>query len=384
MTDRIAASATQAAVQTAVNAAVDGDRVLIPNGSATWSTGITTTKQIIIQAQNYTPTFQGTAARNVILTNNSSTPMFSLTSGSAYHCGVGGIRFNEGTGNVNHVRLLGSGSKIPIVFDCYFQDKSRSTGASDEIACMNWQSLGGLLLNCRSEGTFDVNGVGQVHGYVGKSSRAWTTASTMGSADTTGSVNIYYEDCYFKNLGPISDTDRAGRLVVRYSMLDGAWVTHHGFSSGITGRHSEYYNNTFTCTTTNRNLAARYTWLRAGTAIYTNNVVNAGNVGYGNNSLGNFGDDQNPPGSYPVDMQCGRGHNGSSHISDPIYAWSNTGGSATAFSVQSNWTTHIQSGRDYFPTTAKTGYTKYTYPHPLRTVIEGGNPPVGTPIATVR
>ena len=50
-----AASCSLTAVQAAVNAAVDGDKVVIPNGSCAWAGGISTTKQIRIEAQNYTP-----------------------------------------------------------------------------------------------------------------------------------------------------------------------------------------------------------------------------------------------------------------------------------------------------------------------------------------
>lgn len=47
--NRIAASASYDDVQAAVNAAADGDVILIPNGSATWTNGIKTNKQIIIR-----------------------------------------------------------------------------------------------------------------------------------------------------------------------------------------------------------------------------------------------------------------------------------------------------------------------------------------------
>jgi hypothetical protein len=59
-----AASCSQSAVQAAVNTAVDGDKVAIPSGTCAWSGGIGTTKQIMIEAQNYTPTPKGTMTRN--------------------------------------------------------------------------------------------------------------------------------------------------------------------------------------------------------------------------------------------------------------------------------------------------------------------------------
>jgi len=90
----------------------DGDIVRIPNGSAAWDGGIITTKQIRIEAQSYTPTDGGTMARGVVITNNSTTaPLFQFTSGNAYHVGIAGIRFNEGTGDQNHLRVQGTAAR---------------------------------------------------------------------------------------------------------------------------------------------------------------------------------------------------------------------------------------------------------------------------------
>ena len=86
--------------------AQDGATILIPNGTATWTGGISTSKQIRIRAQNITPAPAGTAgagtmSRNVTLTNGtplgSGTALFQFTSGNSHHVGVAGIRFNEQT-----------------------------------------------------------------------------------------------------------------------------------------------------------------------------------------------------------------------------------------------------------------------------------------------
>ena len=84
-----AASCSLTHVQAAVNASVDGDKVVIPNGSCAWAGGIDTTKQIRIEAQNYTPTRAGTSgpgaeSRSVTITNNSSTALFDLTTGNSF------------------------------------------------------------------------------------------------------------------------------------------------------------------------------------------------------------------------------------------------------------------------------------------------------------
>ena len=99
----VAASASLAHVQAAVNAAQDGDTVLIPNGTATWTGGISTSKQIRIRAQNITrrrpagTAGAGATSRNVTITNNSSgSPLFPVhDAATTYHVGVAGIRFNE-------------------------------------------------------------------------------------------------------------------------------------------------------------------------------------------------------------------------------------------------------------------------------------------------
>ena len=142
-----AASCSLAAVQAAVNAAVDGDKVVIPDGSCAWTGGIKTTKQIRIEAQNYTPTSRGTMTRSVTITNNStSSPLFEFTSGNNYHVGLSGIRFNEGSGNQNHVRVQGTGSKVPLINDCAFEIKNRF-GNNPDATAIAWLSQGGVMWN---------------------------------------------------------------------------------------------------------------------------------------------------------------------------------------------------------------------------------------------
>jgi hypothetical protein len=65
-------------------------------------------------------------------------------------------------------------------------------------------------------------------------------------------------------------------------------------------------------------------------------------------------------------------------VSDPIYIWNQTGSDAYTWSIgQSAWIPYVQLGRDIFVNMgAKPGYAKFTYPHPLRAVVErGGEPP---------
>lgn len=372
-----AVSCSQANVSTAVANASDGDTVAIPNGSCTWTSGISTSKQIVIRAQNYTPTDQGTITRSVTITNNSGSPLFSMTSGNSFHVQISGIRFNEGSGSGNHVRFQGSGTKPPRLNDCAFEVKQRN-GNSASVAVVTWLSLGGIEWNSYYQGlaSSGADGVGpDGASRVINSPRNWNTASTMGMADAGGLVNVYLEDSTAVNVGQFPDVDVHGRAVVRYNTFDGMINGQtHGFSSGTNqGRHVEVYNNTFSVTNPNRNHSGRYYWIRAGTFVFTENIVNnAIPQEYGNVNQVIIGDTQGL-GSYPVPRQPGFGHNGTTDVSDPIYIWNQTGTRGYSFGFQGGWGANVVEGRDIFVNRgAKPGYAKFTYPHPLRTGGGGG------------
>lgn len=389
MANILASSASETHVQTAVNSASDGDTVLIPNGSATWTTGIVTTKQIIIRAENYTPTSQPpiNTTRNVVITwdtSSASNHAIRMTSGNSFHVGVGGIKFQplvtdeEGgvPGIWGFVAFAGSGTKIPLLFDCNFVSNDRENVSASQAAFLVFGSLGGIVWNTCFDGSQVPDGTSVAEKGCGgagihvTSPRSWTTASTMGSLDTNGNVNVYFEDCLWYLWGQ-SDTDDNGRVVVRYSTMNGTGWQTHGFTSSFGGRHVEIYNMTLTNNVVGRNHRI-YAWCRAGTFLFTDNSVSNQNTGFGTVRLLDIGDNTSPSGAYPVNRQPGYGHNGSAHVSDPIYIWNNTGGAASSWTVTAEWDSHVDLDRDIFVDSgAKSGYTKYEYPHPLRDVIEG-------------
>jgi hypothetical protein len=369
-----AASCSRDAVNAAIAAAVNGDTVLIPNGSCSWSSGISTTKQITVRAQNYTPTPMGATSRSVTITNNSSSPLFEFTTGNSFHVALIGIRFNEGSGLVNHLRVEGSGSKVALISDNYFEVRQRN-GNSDEIAIIYWAAQGGILWNNRFVGVG--SGPGGSVGPDGasivikNSPRVWNTPSTMGSKDTNGTINVYFEDSTFLNVGQCPDVDDHGRAVFRYNDIDGCSGVTHGFSSAWGGRHVEYYNNQFHVSTHERNIAGRYFWMRAGTGVFFNNTVAQENRGYGLPCQVSFIVEGG--GSYPKPRQVGRGYE-NGDVSDPVYVWNQTG--PGAYDVENMTTSMIQENRDYFLNKGpKPGYSPYAYPHPLRGGGGGTTPP---------
>jgi hypothetical protein len=305
------------------------------------------------------------ATRNVTITNNSSQPLFTFTTGNNFHVRVQGIRFNEGSGTVNHLHVQGSGSKVALISDNYFEVKQRN-GNAEDISIIYWSALGGVLFNNRFVGVGSgPGGSANPDGasiLIEGSSRVWNTSSTMGVKDTNGSVNIYFEDNSFKNVGQCPDVDDHGRVVFRHNDIDGSSGLTHGFSSSWGGRHVEYYNNTFHVSQDNVNIAGRYFWLRAGTAVFFDNNVAQENRGYGAPDLVQFIVEGG--GTYPKPRQVGRGWEGGD-VADPVYIWNQTG--AGAYEVGNNTPSLIQENRDYFVNKGpKPGYTPYAYPHPLR------------------
>lgn len=377
----IANSCSLGDVRAAVSAAADGDVVKIPDGSCSWTGGISTTKQIRIEAQNYTPTPGGTMSRRVTITNNAgSSPLIAMTAGNNHHVGVVGIRFNDGNGVGNYIRMSGTGSKVPLVADCSFEWELRN-GNNPTNAMIAWLAQGGVMWNAyHASVRSSPSQIGGVSIFMNHP-RAWTTPSTMGlSGDPDGNINFYIEDSTAIDIDAFLDVDRGGRVVARNNSFDGTWFLTHGFTSGTYGggRHIEIYDNKFRSSRTDeaRNLAGRYFWLRAGTALITDNDV-AGPVrtqDYGSNiQILQIGDNTTPAGS-DGPMQPGWGHNGNTDVRDPIYVWGNSGnmGSSVGFNNQNgDWRAVTGSNELVVDSGPKPGWSKYRYPHPMRSAISG-------------
>ena len=382
---RVAASCSRTDVQTAINAAVDGDTVVIPVGSCTWTSGIVTNKQITISGQTKGAVF--------ITHGAGSGDLLSITTGSSFSTRVSNINFLPGTGTGRYMLITGSG-RPPVVHDNYFRVPNFQLAQ-----CMTIKRNGAVIHHNTFEsltasGTGGSGGAGS--GCVqlkNESGTSWSTASTMGAADSSGTANMYIEDNIFTNIYlQVIDCDDNARTVIRFNTFnDSGFVCHGADTSPVGARHTEVYNNVFIFHSSGAingvpfplNLN-RWWYVRGGTGIATDNVmadITSGTWGAkpeiqltvqqlrrnaGPNACCN---------SYPCLNQIGQSHNGSSRTTDPLYIWNNTGtGSPQSPGLvdyepnecpgnnhTSGW---VQQGRDYV-IGPKPGYAKYTYPHPL-------------------
>ncbi len=419
-----AASCNVSDVQAAINASSNGNTVIIPNGSCTWSSGISTSKQI---------TLQGQSAGGVIITDgdtNSLDSLLTFTIGSSFHTTIANLNFLPGTGTGNYISINGTGL-VPLMHDMDFNLPNFQLQHA-----VGWYVTGGVIWNTTFESTYNLSGscgsqVGSSSGsIVIKSNRSWDTPSTMGTLDTNGDQNLYIEDSRFSYVGQSPDVDTGARVVIRHCNIISSSGLTHGPTSYVGGRHVEIYDNTFTYPNTNSNIG-RYFWFRGGTAVITGNNIQAiGGQCYGNGQSFVFAvEDLQRPGGYGCcqGYQCirqpGSGSDGQVHspsivssyttepyqISDPVYIWNNTGtGQASGVITGLNngspntclninpstgqyWTTAdcFHLNRDYFvdvtgsPTSgAKPGWARYPYPHPLRASASAPAPPtnlVATP-----
>lgn len=372
---RPASSCSQADVQAAINTASDGDTVFIPNGSCTWNSGISTSKQISLC---------GSSVGGVTITHGAGTAtLIALSIGTAHHTTIANLRFMPGTGTGQYVQVAGSGL-VPLMHDCYFNMPHFQIDHA-----VHWYVTGGVIWQTTFEST--QSGGSGSGCLVVRSNRGWETASTIGALDVQGDQNLYIEDCTFRDVGQCPDVDDAGRVVVRHCEIIASEGLTHGSTGMEGGRHIELYNNAFRYPDNTRNIN-RYFWWRAGTGVVTDNTIDdiKGQM-WGDKSEfvfavenaarpGNFGCCT----AYPCFHQCGFGHNGVSQVSDPVYFWNNSGTFAVGLNngepdeCPGSYGTadFFQQNRDYFIGTAKPGYVKYTYPHPLRssgTAIAGSS-----------
>lgn len=355
------------------------------------------------------------AITTVTYATTDQTPLLTLTEDVSHNVELSGIRFLWGTGAGEYYMItLNTGTGKPIlIHDCYFE----FDGEGSHII-LNWQAgHRGVVWDSTFAGfPFAVAGTG-IKVAQHSSTGSWTSASTMGAADTTGLNNIYIEDCDFHAMRNATDFDGNSRSVMRYCLFDNAGTGTHGADSGNYGvRHYEWYNNEFVFTNLNSESFA-LTWfffLRGGTGVFTDNDIdNISSSWWGNKdefsmAILNLNENWGPnpcwgaddPGvQYPCPRQVGLGYvtgSGTDGLdrttdsvtyvgdSEPVYIWGNTGSTPTiAYSSGGGGCTnpdsaadYIVEDRDYFVGTAKPGYSKYTYPHPLR---GEETPPVANP-----
>lgn len=425
---------SQADVQAAINAAPDNGSatVQIPNGTYSWSNGITINKSIALAGADAT----GVTINNQVASGN----LISASAGSNGHINIYQLKFVQVANNGGGAGFILSASRTEstsftvLVHDCVFDD---SQIYNYSVVC---NSNGIVFWNDTfiGSGNYGLGGISMV---VNGDYSYWNTPDYLGAQDSSGLFNTYVEDCTFSECPTACiNGDENSRIVIRDNTIQNSTVSGHGQETSPHGAKAfEIYENTFVfnASAPAANSMQNWIFIRGGTGVIYNNSMDQipykGSICLNVFSITrgmNDGGSQNGsfcPLNYPAPRQTGWGWSASSSaywgigddtdpsrlvggtspgvfapdgtgaILDPLYIWGNTGyyGDATFTQTytpdncKNNQTigAYLQQGRDYYVGVAKPGWSAYTYPHPLHTQYAlgggtGGPTPTPTPSAT--
>ena len=360
-----ASSCSSSAVQNALSSAKPGDTVAVPAGNCSWGSfsvpggvhlrgaGIGSTRV----------TINGT-----VTINKHSTVSVELS----------GFSFSKSGGDnaAKMFRVLGSWNhEPPLIHDNEFTVNSA--------AIFLYETNGGVIYQNVFRGGLDDSAIQHK---INNDNQSWSSADTMGTRDTNGKMNLYVEDNLFEGMAnQATDFDDAARVVFRYNTLRHSSFNSHGLATSPIGvRHYEIYNNHFAYPNENVN-QSWHIWLRGGTGvIFDNDIDDINGSQWGNKRelllSVRAAVDGGVTGccrSWACKHQVGQNHDGTRQYLDPLRMWNNKG--TLSHGLNDGWgkscgqdmDSYLQNGRDFvFASSPKSGYSPYTYPHPLR---NGGN-----------
>jgi hypothetical protein len=397
-------------------------RVFENNAQTNWMQGTVVGFSSNVLTMNITSTGgSGTTHRwlvatmpsTVIVDNDSSGPLFASLSG---------IQIATGSSGTASVITLGykSGGVPILIHDNWFQQMGGEMIDSTTNRGVIWNnSFNGSTGN---SGQLATTAAVRIKG----APISWTSPSTWGAADTTGTNSLYVETNDFHALQGMTDNDDNGKMVFRYNLVDHSTFGTHGADTSDYGqRYFEYYNNTgvFYGYSDGSTFNVANGWVglvRGGTFVmFDNNLPEIVSQDYGTKAdvlmvAMNLQRDAGPnpcwgagystPGQYyHVPRQVGFGYvTGAGKVtnsigtllnavndaftyvgdSEPAYMWGNSrqplnhvntedyglgqSNSCPSSPTPDSSVNYIVAGRDYFNgSTPKPGYTPYTYPHPL-------------------
>lgn len=377
-----AAGVSKTQVQAAIDAASDGDTVIVPAGSAEWNgpVGVGSEKAISIIGA-------GIGLTNI--TMNPYADTFYLERSASRVSGfsvIDGAFVAEGTGwRLDHS-----------YFDCY--DRFFDGGVERAVLAYTntiQEAPQGLVDHCNFICGRILNG-GWYYGQMAH--KLWSCVLGLGTGDRA----VYVEDCTFDFStaawhSNCIDANCGGGYVFRHNdVIDSSIDCHSIQATERATRKWEIYENTIHQVT--RSMWVPF-YLRGGTGVIFNNTITGtwtddrimmdnrrSCTAFGGGGLadgtspwdGNTAPTETYQG-WPARDQIGRstdqwewtpGHPYPPQASQPAYFWNNKHGGDNVigglFEDCSRQAIHIVEGRDYFDNTEMAGYIPYTYPHPLQ------------------
>ena len=373
-------SVSQTDVQAAINAAQDGDTVMVPAGTATW------TSNVAIPADRNI-TVRGAGMDSTVI---SGTGAFNISG----PCRVSAFGFVHDTDfisasgrgwRIDHCRFTNTGSHCERGVGCFGQyGENYPRGVIDHCEFINSRVL--------VIGAQDLVGA-----------PIWAEPLGLGTDNA-----VFVEDCIFVSTDVFCnavDANYGGRYVFRYNTVTDTYIEAHSCNSDGNNRATrswEIYENIIQAM--NRNVWTPFL-MRGGTGVIFNNTVTGSrwsnqtiamdndrscfDSGGCNGSHPKDGNEE--PNGYPCRDQIGRSTdafeyqkdgNWPSQALDPAYIWNNVSDSGPLTVTETNCTdsrVHLQEGRDYYVGVERPGYRPFTYPHPLVSGSAGEDDEISPP-----
>ena len=234
-----ASSCNLSAVSLVVTSAMDGDTVVIPAGTCSWSGPLSiSNKSITLKGQGIGST--------VIVSTHATDPLFlSWGTKPSGVSKVSDITFDSGSPTVNgYLSMIVIGGNAP----SFVMQNVRLIQRRQRAITFNGYVRGVLSRVVVDTYTFSapIHMSHQNWGGVGDNGdNSWAQDSTMGTAQA-----LYVEDstitCYIGSYCPATDGDAGPRYVFRFNRLTNAQSLHHGSDTPGRPRGTrqwEYYNN---------------------------------------------------------------------------------------------------------------------------------------------
>lgn len=255
---RAAATCEQRDVQSAIDAAQDGDTITIPAGHCSWTTPVQ------LDARMRSLRLRGAGDATIIGADANGVLHVESTEGHSF--AVSGMRFDGGTGDA--VVTIGGTSTSWRVHHVTFT----SNGVPLRIFRVSGATYG-VIDHC----TATSDNVSEFITVDGDNWASWSRPVVLGDANA-----VYIEDNDVRWAGhwegrSFYDSEFGGRAVIRFNRTTNSTIGGHGFDSGgvASALRTEVYGNEFTITDSVGTWSGSSS-IRGGTGVFYDNVWNVG------------------------------------------------------------------------------------------------------------
>jgi hypothetical protein len=367
-----AASCSQTDVQTAVDAAGDGDTVAVPEGSCSWTTPAAQTPAVTIEDKSIS--LEGGGIGVTVITDATGEDWKETALWVQDRpCEISGFTFVGSAGSSNGIiQMENTGGDGAHGFRIHHNEFSLDAGYA-------------ILTRQLSYGLIDHNSfaTSQDHTMIAAhldGLASWSRPSSLGTADA-----VYIEDNTFLSTAATANYravygQRGARFVFRHNTVTNLGVDMHGHCGDVGTFSYEVYDNDFVLDAGVSMF--RWMFIRGGSGVvYNNTMTSSGDLArhldmteYRLSGIDSCsGDQRTCCVSYPCFGQIGRG---TDQALVPLYYWNNAvNGSDALVTVNQvddgtcapapDIADYIQLGRDYYVGAPAPDYHAYEYPHPL-------------------